>query len=378
MKVVIIGWYGTETIGDRAILAGLFHILSQNCNELFVKIGCLDTLLTERTIDEDYIFYKRCSGNSLKNISLFDSRLKRELNEAVDWADILIIGGGPLMEIEAMYMLQYAFKRGKEKRKKNVIAGCGLGPFKTKELLELAIDIIDNSDVAIFRDKISYDIYQSVSHKCAHCSFSIDPAVFAAQCYLNFDSRVKKSDYIAINFRKPPTKDYFGLEKIKDDFFVRLLRKVSGEYGMQMQLVPMHTFYVGDDDRHILNKINQKAAVQNILVHNKPLSLEDTMRTFACASYCFGMRFHSVLLQTILNGRNFVIDYTDPAKGKIIGLLQQLDIYSFLANRYINIVNCQDIDLLDFRSVERISVEKEKLRGFMDTYVKNLYILSAY
>lgn len=30
MKITIIGWYGTETIGDRAILAGLFSFLTNH------------------------------------------------------------------------------------------------------------------------------------------------------------------------------------------------------------------------------------------------------------------------------------------------------------------------------------------------------------
>ena len=40
-KIVIIGWYGTETIGDRAILAGLLHLFAETYSSLEVSIGSL-------------------------------------------------------------------------------------------------------------------------------------------------------------------------------------------------------------------------------------------------------------------------------------------------------------------------------------------------
>lgn len=43
------------------------------------------------------------------------------------------------------------------------------------------------------------------------------------------------------------------------------------------------------------------------------------------------MRYHSVFFQTILNGNNFILDYTDPSTGKIIGFIRDcggLDFYS--------------------------------------------------
>ena len=45
MKITIIGWYGTETIGDRAILAGLISIFNQAYDEFEVKLGSLNPFL---------------------------------------------------------------------------------------------------------------------------------------------------------------------------------------------------------------------------------------------------------------------------------------------------------------------------------------------
>ncbi len=41
MRILIIGWYGTETIGDRAILAGLISFFSKVYRCFEIKIGSL-------------------------------------------------------------------------------------------------------------------------------------------------------------------------------------------------------------------------------------------------------------------------------------------------------------------------------------------------
>lgn len=372
-NVSIIGWYGTETIGDRAILAGLIHIFSQSIGELNVRIGCLDTLLTERTIDEDLDFYKRCSNQKLGNVSLFDSRIRKDLNDAINWGDLLIIGGGPLMEIDAMYMLQYAFERARKLHKKSIVAGCGMGPFKTGKLKKVAIEIIDNSSLAIFRDNKSLDIYKSCSNNNQNVFASIDPAAITMRCYKDIHDNIEdKGDYIAINFREPPISDYAGLDRVNDDFFIKLLIDVREKYNLPFRLVPMHTFWVGDDDRFILNRISRKLKMTDISVDNKPLSLEETMCVYANAALCIGMRFHAVLFQILLNGKNYILDYTDPEKGKIINLLNQLSLRETYENRYVSLVNVPTVPKIVWNSLKKVVVDNNTIEVFKNIYTDNI------
>ena len=53
MRILILGWYGTETIGDRAIFAGLMQLLSQSLGDINVTVGSLNPFFTERTLIED-------------------------------------------------------------------------------------------------------------------------------------------------------------------------------------------------------------------------------------------------------------------------------------------------------------------------------------
>lgn len=372
MNITIIGWYGTETIGDRAILAGLFNLFTESYGKISVKLGCLNTLLTDRTIDEDYDFFIRCANNELLSLKLFDSRRKTELDQSLKWADVVAIGGGPLMEIEEMYMVHYAFKKAKKYGKKTIIAGCGMGPFKTNLYLKLGVEIVEYSDLTIFRDSKSLEVFRGNSNLKNNCYASIDPAVFAAYLYKEEKKeKGSRGDYISVNFREPPVIDYKGLESLTDDYFVNIIRTISESNNAEIRLVPMHTYWIGDDDRCFLNRICRKAGLSNVSVVNKPMSLEETMNTFLNSISCYGMRFHAILLQTILNGKNVILDYTNPHNGKIINLLNQLGIKSLYINQYVSLVNNAEIPPR-IRELSKINIDNSSLLSFKKIYIDNL------
>ena len=49
------------------------------------------------------------------------------------------------------------------------------------------------------------------------------------------------------------------------------------------------------------------------------------------------MRYHSVFMQTILNGNNFILDYTDTKSGKISGFIKFIKAESFYSNRTVQL-----------------------------------------
>ena len=106
-------------------------------------------------------------------------------------------------------------------------------------------------------------------------------------------------------------------------------------------------------------------------VYNKPPTLTETMNLYKNALFCFGMRFHSVLLQTILNGRNYVLDYTDPIKGKIFNLLNQLNVFDKYQNRYYSLVSDNGcIKVID--DIEKIIIPDNLILDFKNVYVHSL------
>jgi polysaccharide pyruvyl transferase WcaK-like protein len=374
-RIAIIGWYGTETIGDRAILSGLISLFSEVYKDFEIKLGSLYPTLSQRTIFEDYPFYCTSAGGKTIPISIFDTTTISELKSAIKWADMLVMGGGPLMDIDPMYMVEYAFKYAKKKDKKTAILGCGIGPLIQQKFIKSTLSIIKNSDITIFRDNRSLTLYHEfIKRESSNCLASIDPAVFAADIFNELHKNDEKnSKIISINFRESDGNYNLGLSIDQTvRLFSNLLKDLANKYSYEILLVPMHTFRIGGDDRYFLNQLARNVDLPTINVQNIPLSLEETMNVYSNSVFCIGMRFHSILLQTILNGKNYIFDYTDINNGKIINLLHQLQAYEFYKNRYYSLMQPDENIFMPEENIPQYRVDNNKIYNFRKIYIENL------
>ncbi len=373
MRITVIGWFGTETIGDRAIVAGILNVLSNFDDNIFLDWGSVFVPLTERSWREDASFYTKITGDKLKGCEIFYSCNRAELEKHIRRSDILLIGGGPLIEAQLMYMLKYAFIYAKKHNIKTIAFGCGWGPLKLPEYIKVSKEIIELSDLAFFRDTISVDEYL----KCGSKNNSpvplglIDPAFFAAQFYRENASVSTSGDFIAVNFRESfvtqnRTNNNFSYQDCID-----IINGFLNTYpSLPIRLIPMHTFHIGGDDRIVSNKLAQIINDKRVRVQNEPLSLEETMATYYNAYACCGMRFHAVLLQSVLNGKNYILDYTEAQKGKIIGLLRQLGLTEEFNGRY---VSCENIYSLNIeKDVKKIQISDEVINSYKLQYINSV------
>ncbi len=377
MKVCIIGWYGTETIGDRGILAGIISLLHKTIGSGFsINLGSLYPYYSERTVNEDSSYYKKVAGIDIP-VSLFDSRVVSQLDEAIEKCDMLLVGGGPLMHINAMFMLEYAFRQAKKKRKKTMLFGCGVGPLHKKRHQKATVALVENSDSVVLRDTASVnylqELYNKFGKKWDHSKVpsSLDPSV---QCLLDFQSfqeRPVQGNYIAVNFRSYPA-EYAQNKSAVNELLFGFLRSLSEKFSDKViRLIPMHYFHVGNDDRDFLNTLALRLNLKNVQVQNANLTLEQTMEVFQNAFLNVGMRFHSVVFQTVLNGKNIVLDYTEPQKGKISGFLHDVGGEEFYKNRYINLQSISgagEINFPDIDTNERFPFSKEAALKKLEAY----------
>jgi polysaccharide pyruvyl transferase WcaK-like protein len=347
MRFTIIGWYGTETIGDRAILAGIFKILSQNFGKIEVRLGSLFPFFSERTLTEDYLFWEELCGNPIK-ITLFDSKRPAQLRKAIKNSDALIMGGGPLMHIPELQLVDYAFKKAKKAKKKTIIGGCGIGPIYNKKYHKVLYQIINNSDTTYLRDLQAINNLKAIAGgeelvKSKKIISSYDPAIIPGLFYKNTSSKTTNEN-IVVNFREFPP--FYSKNSTKtDDKLITFIKDLKDQFDSEIKLVPMHYCSLGEDDREYFYKLLMKIEDrQKISIQAKPLSLNETFSVFACAKLAIGMRYHSVFFQTLLNGNNYIIDYTEPNKGKIAGFIKDIDENSFYKDRYINLQINQNID----------------------------------
>lgn len=381
MKITIIGWYGTETIGDRAILAGLISFFNKSYDDFEIKLGSLYPFFSQRTINEDYSFYKEIIGKDIK-IDIFNSKDSNELDNAIKTSDLLAIGGGPLMDLDELFMVEYAFKKAKKLGVKTALLGCGVGPLFHKKYRKSVLNISLNSDIIILRDNKSKDNLEEIykefnkSFDAKSIETSYDPAV---ECTLEFNKlhTTINEDYIAVNLREFPLEyskncDSKNINEELKFFIQDIADKFSDR---EIRLIPMHYFHIGGDDRVFLNSIALELKKANIKVQNSNLTLRKTMETYSNAYFNIGMRFHSVVLQTISSGKNYVLDYTEPKKGKIYGFLSDIDKNNFYDERYISLQAdkitaeiIKDTDekfLTNDDVVRRLNVYTEKLKEIL-------------
>jgi polysaccharide pyruvyl transferase WcaK-like protein len=375
-RICITGWYGTETIGDRAILDGIFQIFQNLYSSFEARVGSLCPLLTQRTLLLDGAIFSR-NAPGMK-ISLFDLRRKQELIKQIKECDCCIMGGGPVMDIDELAIIAFAFKTAKKHGKKTAVLGCGLGPLKNPQHRRLARTLFHYSDIIIFRDTKALQTTAALYGDCFNGKMyaAPDPAVLSAGKYLEYHGRLEQNDTtLVINFREFPQEYSKNYHVTKED--LRALLETASKKYERILLVPMHTFFIGWDDRKFLAEIMFMANKENISVQHKPLCIYDIFSLFQNAAACIGMRYHSIVFQSLLNGNNYILDYTNKENGKIKSFLDDIDKEMFYKDRYINLIGSDAkfdskkiLDTLDKK--RRFNYQKALFSDAMAEYKKIL------
>ncbi len=378
LKITIIGWYGTETVGDRAILAGLISIFNKSYEYFEIKLGSLYPFFSDRTLNEDYAFYKEIIRKDLK-VDIFNSKSHSELLDVIKNSDLVVMGGGPLMDLDELFMVEYAFKKARRLGIKTALLGCGVGPLFHKKYKKSVLNISLNSDITILRDSRSKENLEAIYNEFNKdfntkiVDTSYDPAV---ECVLEYNTLNNKNEkeYIAVNLREFPLEyNQKNDSKNINNGLKRFIKLLAEKYqDREILLVPMHYFHIGGDDRVFLNAIALELGLENITVQNSHMTLKETIEVFHNAYFNIGMRFHSVLLQTTCSGKNYILDYTEPYKGKIAGFLNDIDVDGFYENRYVSLQEEEvSVDMIQNES-EVFLYDKTKIASQLEIYVQRL------
>jgi polysaccharide pyruvyl transferase WcaK-like protein len=365
MKVCVVGWYGTETLGDRAILDGIFEILYEVDHKLSVALGSLYPFFTERTLMEDLDTY-RMSAPGI-HIDIFNIKEEKSYRENVDKADILIMGGGPLMDLIELSLIIEGFKYAKLKNIPCVLMGCGIGPIHKECYRKIVDEIIDCADAVWLRDIFSLEFIDEKYIAKTHVLG--DPAVVSVEKYKK-NNVSKVESYAVVNFRDYQTEEYKQTCNVAENSFLNTIEYMSDNFE-KVLLLPNHTFAIGGDDRYILTKLWMSEKRSNVEVMHKPLSLYEMYSMVLNARAAIGMRYHSVLFQTILNGNNFIFNYTGSNQGKIKGFLSMHDKNNFYSNRIWD-MQSEDFDLNKLKclnsdikfSYQCSSIKKDYINAF--------------
>lgn len=331
-KVLIVGWYGTETVGDKAILWSIVHRLRSRPNPpKQIYLASLEPFICQWTVRE----------MALGDISIVKTFSQDFENACHDISEV-VVGGGPLMDLEALNHILYALIQGAKSGAVNRVEGCGIGPLVdpvytqvVEQILRLSHQVTLRDSKSVHRCEQEFSIrdvietpdpateYVEVIKSQPHLLSSAPPLgdVRNISCFLrewgrDYGGSLSDEAYIA-------TKTAFEAELVKLIMYVARLQSVE-----HVHLLPMHTFYLGGDDR-ILNRrlaknIESARAVEQQLIDVEfargPISPLEILQSMHHAQFNLCMRFHSVLFAETLGVPYLAIDYT--GGGKIKALLE--------------------------------------------------------
>jgi len=318
--VLIIGWYGTETAGDKAILYGVIDWVQQQYPNSAVVLSSLYPFLTRQTLWE----------LDLEHITIVET-YSGEFEAACQSCVSVIIGGGPLMDIEPLDHLLFAFNAASTRGIDRIVLGCGIGPLREIRYQKAVKRILELATYVGLRDTASAEVARKLSGISAEVL--PDPAIAYVKYRSNLSRQFKeKTGRRAAFFLRSVPNQYLGIDgatadAVRDSITSTIVLFINQllEEGWSIKLMPMHSFIIGDDDRIYNRALGRRIRGEmgklgdNVYVESKAVSAAEIIDEMSVADIVVSMRYHSVFFASEL-GTNFVaIDYS--SGGKIHGYL---------------------------------------------------------
>jgi polysaccharide pyruvyl transferase WcaK-like protein len=326
-RILLCGWYGTETLGDKAILGGIIDVVRRRWPEVAIDLASLEPYVSRMTVRQ-----------------MPDLGIERVLTLGEAFATVaaaqycaVAIAGGPLMSsIPWCTHLLEIFAAAKQAGTKCLIAGCGIGPLYVdyrnaaiKHLLELA-------DQVVLRDQGSAQIARDVLKVERKCEVALDPAFVWIRRHSISSERDPRQILLAL--RNWPIEEFAArmertqAEQIKAAYEKQLILMIEEMLRIDpsIKLVPfcMHKYAVGGDDRIFYRRLLSRFPDILSRLDNRHRSPLEDLQSIARSRAVLAMRFHSVVFSLATKTPFLAVDYT--LGGKIAGLLGDVKALSSL------------------------------------------------
>lgn len=303
--ITIVGWYGSETVGDVAILGEILNELRIIFPEYSINLVSFNSKLTQISLDwlGESESIKICPLGFLSALSIMRSKY-------------VVIGGGPLMESPSMAFWALRSSLIKISGGKQIVYACGVGPIRSKSCKSKIRTILKNSEIKILRDKQFEHYFKNEDVLSENTLISFDPALnYVVDMSHRAKNDNKTNQSIVLFLQRPPNR-YLDGHKIDLDkyytemsnFLDKLIENKNARFvGLVMQ----------DDDRLVYEEIRKRMKDSSRLsVASEPHSLEYIIKTLSSAESVVSSRFHGMIFSIGLNKKFIAIDCTVP-EGKI-------------------------------------------------------------
>jgi len=317
-NVLITGWYGTETTGDKAILGEITNRFQLYNPEISIKISTIDLLLSwqtriEMNLDVEFINISDMS-NFIKNTKI----------------DSLILGGGPIMYTRFLKEISESFRISQLKKMNTIIFGCGIGPIKNKNTENIIKNILKNTDKAIFRDKESHDLAISFGLVSEKAYIGCDPALkYIKDISVNYGNIGKKK--AASLLMREPTKEYNFHDLDSFAISKEMIKQLFSKYFLDhiARPISMHMYFRGIDDRCINNNIVKELNKSDYYNSYEYKDIFSIIKEIKNSDLTIVMRYHAHIFSLGLGVPFLSVDYTGKS-GKIKNLLRSIKMEDYI------------------------------------------------
>ncbi len=323
-NVLICGWYGTETLGDKAILGGVIESLKSNSSEDL-----------QFFLANFYPYVSELTKKQMPDLGISEVLGMEEASSCLKNMGLLVFGGGPIMGIDLLADIEGLFIAAEKLNIPRVIAGCGVGPMGNKHQNNSIKNILKLSSSIVLRDQKSKD---------TAVKFGIEKDIVVAEdpAFLWLSKQKSKvvpleknstKKYLGLGLRSFPYHEYArhlnrkeGLklrEKFEKELFLALENVVRNNENVILLPIPMCTNHFGGDDRWFYRDLFRRSGSLKKYVDFDLLSRElsplEYLQYFQKCNFFLAMRFHSAVFALSFGVPTIAIDYT-LGKGKVKSL----------------------------------------------------------
>lgn len=305
--MLIVGWYGTETVGDKAILGGIVQAYHRSQPGTRITVASLHPFLTRQTARE--------LGDAFEVIPVYGFRFIYACMTSQE----VVMGGGPLMNLEELSIPLWAFRIARLFGHKRIIWGCGIGPLSQPRYIKAVEQILALATEIKLRDHASVVWANRLSQRDG-IHMIPDPSRAYVASYPAAES-TSEANVLACFLRDWPDQ-YIG-ERSLEEFhqtkaafeyhLTAFIADTCQEYGLQPKLYGMSTSAMGIDDR-VVNRRLIHEYLPEASYDCKPSSVGTIIQAMKNARLCVCMRFHSVVFAHTLGVPYIAIDYTNGGK----------------------------------------------------------------
>jgi polysaccharide pyruvyl transferase WcaK-like protein/sulfatase maturation enzyme AslB (radical SAM superfamily) len=329
-RVMVCGWYGTETLGDKAILGGVVHALQAALGRINLTLVALHPYITHMT---------RRQMPELKGACIVNPD---EAAQLVKETDLLVFGGGPLMGLSVLADMEALFAIARGRGVPTLVAGCGVGPLGDVWQNESLKRILDMASLRIYRDDKAPKLALELGvNGAAQDTVAEDPAfTWLAQERGRLQvERDPAHQVLLLGLRDFPHKQYARDMKDTDSesackaYEAEVIRAlhtlVQRHPGLIIRPLPMCTNHFGDDDRWFYRRLfrghAELAQRLDLSLLGREMSPVFYAAEFRKADVALAMRFHALVFALGLEVPTVAIDYT-LGKGKVRALAERFGV----------------------------------------------------